>query len=923
MARGSEWQKCDLHIHTPLSIEQHYGDRNSAEVWENFISDLEKEDNYPNGSIIGISDYYFLDGYHKVSEYKNNGRLKNISKIFPLIELRLKEFGGHNSVISRVNMHVLFNPDKYNTEQIKNQFICAISTNYKLNPMYDNNKQVVWDGCITKESLETLGKKIKETVNPSELSKFKSDFIEGFNNLNISLEQVNAVLNKDFFRNNVLTMVGKTEWKDIKWSDNSIADKKNIVNSIHFIFNSYDNIENFKNDYEYQTQSQVNNRLLDCSDAHYLSSSIEKDKIGKCCTWIKGNPCFETIRQAFFSYDTRIKISKDKPTQAVNTIDKIKIFLPPAAKIGDNDLCFSGMEYNLELNPALNCFIGGRGTGKSLLLQLFCKHNQNYLPEVDTKDKTITKNIVSKIKDWDKYIDIDGIEFEYFGQGTIEGCYEDKEIFKESISKRLYQFWETEEDPSVSKSLLEIINENKIKLQEIIDKIEKEINIVESKIRNDNEITKIQKEVITRQKIVETFKDKEYIELQKNIAEISKKVSFIDSTKSLLTSLLDKISVISNESQPVDINGNEEVAYYAKEYNILLNTFSNYTKGDSNPDRETWIEKEKNLRLELKLKEELLKNYLNKRGMSKNNIQDAMKAQKELNDFETKIKNLNNENEKEEQNINNLRSSVIENNKTYQNIMENILDMSKNALVAKENSKEVAFLKFKYNYDLKLSLNDLFGFIKQNTGIDSIGDFKSILDRRDETVKKEDLTADVLTQLCNNHSKNLKSCQKILDYFDANSRNKKLYDLKYLLCRYNGIKYENFIIYYKDKKLEDLSFGQRATAIVLTMIIFGNKPLIIDEPETHLDQRVIASELVNVIKNIKTDKQIIFATHNANIVINADAEQIYILRTEPDNKTSFTQMSIEDVYQSDKKNELLMLEGSLEAFKQREHKYSI
>lgn len=111
--------------------------------------------------------------------------------------------------------------------------------------------------------------------------------------------------------------------------------------------------------------------------------------------------------------------------------------------------------------------------------------------------------------------------------------------------------------------------------------------------------------------------------------------------------------------------------------------------------------------------------------------------------------------------------------------------------------------------------------------------------------------------------------------------------------------------------------------ILSCLNIFGNKPIIIDEPETHLDQKIIASEMVDVIKKVKTNKQIIFATHNANIVINADAEQVYILTTGTDGKTILEQMSIEDVYENDKREKLLMLEGSEQAFKKREKKYSL
>lgn len=94
--RGSEWRKWDLHIHTPLSICQDYGG-DSEEVWENFITSLEQ---LPHDvKVIGITDYYFIDGYEKIMEYKFKGRLSNIFKIFPILEFRIDTFGSGNENI--------------------------------------------------------------------------------------------------------------------------------------------------------------------------------------------------------------------------------------------------------------------------------------------------------------------------------------------------------------------------------------------------------------------------------------------------------------------------------------------------------------------------------------------------------------------------------------------------------------------------------------------------------------------------------------------------------------------------------------------------------------------------------------------------------------------------------------------------------
>ena len=928
--RGSEWRKCDLHIHTPLSIKNNYGG-NTNEVWDKFISDLENTTNYPEGSVIGISDYYFLDGYDKVMEYKNSGRLSNISKIFPVIELRLKEFGGSNNKISRINFHVLFNPDKYTSQQIQDHFISAITGEYQLSPEY-TEQNIKWNNCLTRESLTELGKKIKATVPEVQLNNYGSDFEEGFNNFNLAVDKLYKILERNDFKNNTICFVGKTEWNDIKWNDNSIAEKKHIVNKAHFLFCSYDNIDNYDTDVDYLKNSKVNTRIIDCSDAHNFSDAEDKDKLGKCYTWIKGKPCFETIRQAVFSYDTRIKIVSEKPIQAVNTIDDVTLTFPETTQIGENKLCFAGKTIKLHLNPALNCFIGGRGTGKSLLLQLLCKNNEDFLP----KDER--KNIVSKIKDeWKNYVDIDGTKFEYFGQGTIENSYENQKNFKQTISQRLEQFWETEDYTTSDVipthcSLAELIQNKDHILQETILNIQSEIELLKIKIQNKATIIKLHEEYAAKEKIVNTFKEKQYLDLQSNIAKRSKQVSVIDEHKTILQSFLSDIEQTIKKHELITISEEQkDIAYYANIYNNLLKSFSDLFREQINLKTDNkWSEKEKDIRTDLDKQRKALKDYLIARDMSKNNIQDAMLAQKDLNDIIFKIQRLETENEKTEQNFDIVRSQLIKADKEYKEAVKQVLRITKDKIVSNDpNNSEIALLSFDYEYDEKSSMNDFFDFIKESTGIERFDHFQSILEKRNSEEKenadgsKKELDADILEKICHRESGNSTSCQKILAFFDADPLNKRLYNLEYLLHKYNGAKYKNFTILYQNKTLEELSFGQRATAIILTMIVFGNKPIIIDEPETHLDQKTIANEIVDVIKKAKTNKQIIFATHNANIVINADAEQIYVLNSEIDGTTDIEQMSIEDVYEENKREKLLMLEGSEQAFKKREEKYSI
>lgn len=76
------------------------------------------------------------------------------------------------------------------------------------------------------------------------------------------------------------------------------------------------------------------------------------------------------------------------------------------------------------------------------------------------------------------------------------------------------------------------------------------------------------------------------------------------------------------------------------------------------------------------------------------------------------------------------------------------------------------------------------------------------------------------------------------------------------------------------RPLSDLSTGQKATAVLLLLLIESEAPLIVDQPEDDLDNRFISESVVPKIRDAKGVRQFIFATHNANIPVLGDAELI-------------------------------------------------
>lgn len=85
IGRGSEWRRWEPHIHAPGTIlNNQFG---STSPWETYLSSLEAAT--PRIEALAVTDYYLTDGYEEVRKYKATGRLPDVQLIFPNVELRL------------------------------------------------------------------------------------------------------------------------------------------------------------------------------------------------------------------------------------------------------------------------------------------------------------------------------------------------------------------------------------------------------------------------------------------------------------------------------------------------------------------------------------------------------------------------------------------------------------------------------------------------------------------------------------------------------------------------------------------------------------------------------------------------------------------------------------------------------------------
>ena len=150
----------------------------------------------------------------------------------------------------------------------------------------------------------------------------------------------------------------------------------------------------------------------------------------------------------------------------------------------------------------------------------------------------------------------------------------------------------------------------------------------------------------------------------------------------------------------------------------------------------------------------------------------------------------------------------------------------------------------------------------------------------------------------------------------------------------------NYNLQYDGDNFDQMSPGKKAFVVLTLILEFSKdkKPVIIDQPEDSLDNRAIYNDLTNYLKEKKKERQIILVTHNPNIVVGADAENVIVANQHSEDAPNtheiqfeYTNGSLENTYSKDVKYTLEkqgirehvveILEGGKEAFEKREKKY--
>ncbi|MFP6022795.1 TrlF family AAA-like ATPase [Helicobacter pylori] len=683
-------------------------------------------------------------------------------------------------------------------------------------------------------------------------------------------------------------------------SSRSSSNYKKIFDKSHFLIHSSDNQENLKKDREFWLE--YNKPLLQSSDAH------KEDSIGKKYTWIKAEKTFEGLKQIIYEPKTRVSI--DKPQDPLHKIDSVGLHFNEDVKItnekGDTPFCYAGFNETLFFSPNFTCVIGGRGSGKSTLLQLIASK---------LYDKSLVKGLEHETIQ--EYIGIqpDTVDsVEYLAQNEVEEFATNVSKFTEAIFNRI-----DSKSSGKLKGLEKQITENIKKFDEQIAHWQKKTKLEEQLKESENKRKKYQS-------IIDAFTDKNYLDKKDKLQKKRKALIDLEQSKEGFLTFIKELKRIVNFESKENM---EEKNSYDKVYNQLKQDIckkleeidADIKNGRFKSDEEN-IEK---LELEHQTLLQEIGEFLKEKGVSDESIGDVRNANYHLANIKKNIDDLKHEIKEIANKIENFSYEDMDKNiEEFKNQINKELSKINSAFEEiSKNHKEVKPITIEYRLN-----EDIFEEVFE--------DFDKLVDKDFKIQKHQSKIKEYLKEIRLKDIIN-KQHAEFIERLDSLIKNKKaafyetmkdifdreihfqIYRLLILKHLRNVEKYKIFEVRYDKRVLNETSFGQKCTAVLVVLLSLGNNPIIIDEPEAHLDSALIANYLVTLIKKQKQKRQIIFATHNANFVLNADAELIIQLKNENNKIVAQSFMIESDAYKED----LLKLEGGEKAFKDRERRYGI
>lgn len=965
--RGSEWRRWDLHVHTP---ESRLGSPFAGLLWADYVAALERTANTSKISVIGVTDYMTLDGYEKLLVEKNlNHRLSTVDLLIPNIEFRVMPQTVDGKAL---NLHLLVDPAEVDhIDRIKRAL-----RNLKFS--YDGQPY----GCC-REELISFGR----AQDPSLLDE-ESAYKFGIAQFKPDRTTIKQWLdNEKWLRNN--SLVGIANGKDGISGlplDGFGAIRDEILKWSNFVFSGnprdrdhYLGLKVGTPKEEIIRQYRTLKPCLHGSDAHDVEHLFKPDNDRYC--WVKSDPTFHGLRQILWEPEDRVHIGTlpPQPSDHSQQIRKISI---------SNSSGWFAIN-SIELNAGLVAVIGEKGAGKTAVADL-SSFASGYPMDKKSLSSFITKGALhlsgTKIElEWGGGDKTEGTltdlpynstkpRVRYLSQDFVERlCSSDHEgaelqkaieevVFTklDEIQKEGYSsFGELRKAREAASNIQkEALRGELATLHKEVDRLQEAIDQRGSKLMSKAEVEKQVEELKKQlpdatlsvdQKVLEELEKQQALlkDIENQIAIRSRRrrtiEGAIESYATLKKTTAEEIAKI--QKQLLDAGVAEETVQ------ILVSIWA--------PDADDFLQQEVG-----KLDEEIV---------ALKGSEDAPLLPASVSSVQAeiaKLKELVAKDEVSRKRLLDLQKQIAERIANSERLSREILNLDEKVSKALEKQKtkqiDLYLQVFKALSADEAGLKELYSPMQDaiaQLGEEmqfsvSVGyqiDARSWLDqaakffdgrRAGAEAKRLQIEKIVETRLVPAWKsavpekieaafKELLNIVEIPTFPDKFGTSKlSRVELSDWLFSVDHIQL-SYKIHYAEIELEYLSPGTRGIALLVLYLLMDEddtRPLLIDQPEGNLDNSSVYKQLVPYIRKAKKRRQIILITHNPNLVVAADAEQIIIATAERPNNQPYPRIrydsgGLEHSVSGDifgvREAVCLLLEGGEEAFRARENRYSL
>lgn len=930
---GMRWLKCDLHMHTPADA-RHWAETPPKAGEEADAAKAFAEVCHKKGlDVVGITDHNFLS--------------KNF---IPLLQAEFDD-------IERKYQHriILFPGFEFEAAGVgRGVHILGL-----FEPRTDIDKldSILTECGISYPRVDNMGQ-------PQKSDKNLKDILHIIQNIHGGIVIMpHALSNDGIFDNNSIS-----EWLQKDQFTNPELLAIEIPKLIHKMSSGFQKLLRSGEDCDpgwkrirpIATLMSSDNKMLDSDDAHHKPKS---NSIGYRYSWIKMSaPSIESLRQAFLDHESRIVLPEDvseeiHPEQRNRHAYIKSISINNAAFLANQEVHFS---------PNMNCIIGGRGSGKSTLLEylriILGKESQKEL-DAETQERiaraksTLTPQTTVKIC----WVTAEGAEDTIVWQNnecTVQGReLIDSETFFRGLPLKFYSqhqlnhLTESKVEEGNLRQALRILglidgfrqselneletqeNLHKQKIQDAFSFLRKADSLRKEAKRLQQEYQEVDRQWKARSEIQEDARRhqdlKEEGRYLDRLAEIPGKLFF---------DVVSPVEQIATSHVPFQLTDSPHADWFKQSDDKVKNAKITLARAI----REA-VESFKTTLEELKSKDPIWPAIQKDLNQADSKFHEACAAKGLTPDDVGRLQEIDQARTKKQQEIDKIAAEIRWNEDAAGNVNQHMQQLHQiwraqfqkrqeavecaNKLAVLDENKRFIDVSVEYQRDYK-SFAELWQSFAPSDRRTRLGRTWESYGKALYDLYKEQSEAQSPWEVLYAH---LRAGKSLIDS-DAESSGSDL--LNYI---YSNIERWHILSCSRVQDAADitlfrsdgstagsiadgtLSDGQRNTAALALLLAQEGGPLVIDQPEDELDSNFVFQELIPMLRKVKAKRQLILATHNANIPVNGDAELVYAFEARESSGRPLAYGGLDRA--SVTKAVLDIMEGSEEAFRRRREKY--